>query len=105
MIDMAATLFQRSRNSMMRLMVRVMPSCKEISQLVSASMDEKLPLRKRLSIRLHLVMCDLCRRYEKQLHLLRGGGRHYANPEENEIEDSLSSEARERLQRKLTSRG
>ena len=43
---MAPTPFERFRNGMMRVMARVMPSCKEISQLVSASMDEKLPLRK-----------------------------------------------------------
>ena len=100
---MATTPFERFRNGMMRVMARLMPSCKEISQLVSAAMDEMLPLRKRLSIRLHLLMCDLCRRYERQLHLLRGGSEHYANPDKNEVEDSLSPEARERLQRKLTS--
>lgn len=102
---MATTALKRFHQAMMRLMARIMPSCKEISQLVSASMDCKLPLRKRLSIRLHLLMCSLCRRYEKQLQLLRGGTRHYANPDENEVEDSLSPAARERLERKLTSQG
>jgi len=90
---------------MMRLMVRVMPSCKDISELVSQGMDTQLPLMKRLSIRLHVSMCSLCRRYEKQLHMLRVGTHHYASPDENQVQESLSPEARERLQRKLSSRG
>lgn len=86
---------------MMRLMGRMMPSCKDITQLVSAAMDRKLPLRKRISIRLHVMMCSLCRRYEKQLHLLRSGTTHYAEPDENSVEESLSHEATQRLKATL----
>lgn len=92
---------QKANYAMMRLMVRVMPSCRDISQLISDGMDRKLPLRKRLSIRLHVSMCGLCRRYEKQLHLLREGTHHYADPDENEVEKSLSPEAKEKLQKAL----
>lgn len=42
---------------MMRLMARLMPSCRDITALVSESMDRKLPLRQRMSIRVHLAMC------------------------------------------------
>ncbi len=62
---------QKANYAMMRLMVRVMPSCRDISQDISAGMDRNLPLRKRLAIRLHVSMCGFCRRYEKQLHLLQ----------------------------------
>lgn len=96
---MPSSPFQKAKYAMMRLMARVMPSCKEISALISQSMDHRLPLMKRLSIRLHVSMCFLCRRYEKQLTLLREGAGHYANPDENEDEQSLSPEARERLQK------
>ena len=89
---------------MMRLMVRVMPSCRDISQLISNGMDRNLPLRKRLSIRLHVSMCGLCRRYEKQLHLLRAGVGHYADPEANAVEKSLSPEAKEKLGKALADR-
>ncbi|MCI0538580.1 MAG: zf-HC2 domain-containing protein [Verrucomicrobiales bacterium] len=102
---MTPTFLQRFRHAMMRMGARVMPSCKEISADVSAAMDGKLPLRKRVSIRLHLMMCDLCRRYEKQLHLLRGGSQHYANPEENEVEEPLSLEAMERLKQSVERSG
>ena len=93
--------FQKANYAMMRLMVRVMPSCKDIAVLISQSMDQRLPLMKRLSIRLHVSMCSLCRRYEKQLRLLRDSAGHYANPAENEVEASLSPEAVERLQNAL----
>lgn len=92
---------QKANYAMMRLMVRVMPSCRDISQLISDGMDGHLPLRKRLSIRLHVSMCGYCRRYEKQLHLLREGVGHYADPEQNLAEKSLSSAAREKLEKAL----
>jgi len=34
-------------------------------------MDEKLPLRIRLGIKIHLSMCDLCLRYKNQLGIIR----------------------------------
>ena len=33
-------------------------------------MDQKLPLRIRIGIKFHLIMCDLCLRYKKQLELI-----------------------------------
>jgi len=92
---------QKANYAMMRLMVRVMPSCRDISQLISAGMDRNLPLRKRLSIRLHVSMCGFCRRYEKQLHLLHEGVGHYADPDANVIEKSLSPAAKEKLEKAL----
>jgi hypothetical protein len=98
-------LFQRAKYAMMRLMARLMPSCKDISALVSQAMDTQLPLKKRLSIRLHVSMCSLCRRYEKQLRLLREGMRLYADPEQNVAQKSLSPSAKERFQKALGQAG
>jgi hypothetical protein len=92
---------QQANHSLMRLMVRVMPSCRDISQLISAGMDQNLPVRKRLSIRLHVSMCKFCRRYEKQLHLLHESVGHYADPEANVVEKSLSPAAKEKLRKAL----
>ncbi len=92
---------QKITHAMMRLMVRVMPSCRDVSQLISEGMDRHLPLRKRLSLRLHVSMCKYCRRYEKQLHYLHEGVDHYADPEKNTVEKSLPPAARERLEKAL----
>jgi hypothetical protein len=94
-------LLRKANYAMMRLMARVMPSCKDISALISEGMDRQLPLRKRLSIRLHVSMCSLCRRYEKQIHLLQRGFDHYADPDKNAAEQSLSPEAKTRLEKAL----
>ena len=98
---MTTSPIQKIGCSMMRLMVRVMPSCKDISALISQGMDRNLPLQKRISIRLHVSMCGLCRRYEKQLHLIREGVSHYADPEVNAVEKSLSPAAKEKLEKAL----
>jgi len=45
--------------------------CKDVSGLISRSMDETLPLRIRLGIKIHVMMCYLCSRYQKQLVLIR----------------------------------
>lgn len=102
---MPANALQKVSRAIMRLMARVMPSCWEVSAMVSDSMDRWLPLRKRLAIRLHISMCSLCRRYEKQLHLLREGIRRYAGPEASVAQKSLTPSARERLRRALEHKG
>ncbi len=75
-------------------------SCKKIFLLISESMDWKLPLYRRLGIKLHLMMCYLCRRYKKQLLFI-----HSILQTEKKIEEidsaSLSPEARERIKKRL----
>lgn len=98
-------LSQKTVYRMMRVMARMTPSCKDISALISQSMDSRLPLRKRLAIRMHVAMCSLCRRYEKQLRMIRRGLHYYANPDENAVAESLSAEAKARLQQALERSG
>ena len=73
-----------------------MYSCKEVTQMVSESLDHKLPLIQRIGIRVHLLMCKFCSRYRKQLLILREAMRL----QEKYIEDTtLPTEARERIKR------
>ena len=44
--------------------------CKDVSQLISRSMDEDLGFWTRMGIWFHLKMCHLCRRYRDQLHVI-----------------------------------
>lgn len=46
-------------------------SCKHASSLLSKSQDGPLTLAERLSLRLHLCICRYCRRYRRQLVVLR----------------------------------
>jgi hypothetical protein len=77
-----------------------MHNCKEVTRMVSESMDRKLPLHQRMGIRVHLLMCKFCSRYRKQLLILREAMRL----QERYVEDTgslitLPSEARERIKR------
>ena len=48
-----------------------MPNCKRATALISQSMDKKLSILQRISLRLHFIKCERCKRYKKQLSFLR----------------------------------
>lgn len=54
----------------MNLMNHWIFRCKDVSALISRSMDTRLPLTRRLGIRFHLMMCHFCREYKRQLRLM-----------------------------------
>ncbi|NVJ49826.1 MAG: zf-HC2 domain-containing protein [Gammaproteobacteria bacterium] len=45
------------------------PSCKQVTELSSLQLDESLPRLQRVALRVHLMMCQSCRRYVKQMEL------------------------------------
>lgn len=47
-----------------------MLSCKEVAHLASQAFDTPLTWRQRWGMRLHLLVCQLCRRYVDQLCFL-----------------------------------
>ena len=46
-------------------------SCKEASRLLSQAMDRELPLWDRARLRLHLMLCDACNNFDRQVRFLR----------------------------------
>ncbi len=77
-------------------------SCKEVTQMVSESMDRDLPRYQRIGIWIHLMMCKFCSRYRQQLMSLRKVLRSQAlHDENNEPHAKLSPEARERIKKSL----
>jgi hypothetical protein len=58
-----------------------MLSCKEASQLMSAAMDRRLSLGERLALRLHLLICLGCRRFQSQMDFLREACRRFGGGE------------------------
>jgi hypothetical protein len=80
--------------------------CREVSKLVSESMERRLPFGLRMQVWMHLMLCRLCAGFARQVHLLRRAARQ--NPERlagtpSAAEATLSPEARERI--KATLRG
>ncbi len=81
----------------------LMLTCREVTRLVSESMDSSLPWRKRIGIRLHFMMCISCTRYHRQLLLIRELIRNYLSEEESatDVRDKLSPESRQRMKQAL----
>ena len=80
-----------------------MLSCKETSELLSRAQDERLTFTERMGVRIHLLMCRLCRRYEKQLRFIRKATESLAqgSAHDDEAAMSLPPEARERVKEAL----
>ena len=49
----------------------IKPTCREVHRLVSEGMDRKLSLVERTRMRLHLMVCAACTRFNGQMGLLR----------------------------------
>ena len=83
----------------------MMFSCKDVTRLISESMDRRLPLGSRIGARLHLLLCRFCARYERQLLLIRDSVRRIAVPGDPPAgltpDTTLSAQARERIRRSL----
>ncbi len=80
-------------------LARRLPDCKEMVRAMSDAMDRRPTLGQRVLIRLHMHICEWCRRYQEQLLLIRQGSREMYY-EANSAEP-LSDDARERMRHAL----
>ena len=87
---------------------RRLPTCRELTPVLSQSLERRLTLRERLTLRLHFLICVYCVRYLEQLRLMRAAVR--AREAQSHADDpggatpSLTPEARERIRRALRER-
>jgi hypothetical protein len=85
-------------------LIRLTPTCKDVTRLLSEAMDRPLPLNSRMKIRLHFLICKWCERYKNQLLFLRQAVRRHPDRLEGEAAASppaLSPEAKDRLKQVL----
>lgn len=85
----------------------MMLSCRDVTRLISLSMDRSLPLGNQIGVRIHLLLCRFCARYERQLHLIRDTVRRLVTEEKTAkgpFSGGLSENARERIRQSLFSR-
>lgn len=59
-----------------------MISCREVSRLVSASLDRPLTLRERFRLKLHVWRCGPCGNFAGQMRLMRAAMRRLVGAEE-----------------------
>lgn len=74
-----------------------MLNCKQASELMSQGMDAQLPLAKRMSLRIHLMMCHGCNNFLAQMRFLRMAAKRYGD----EGMPRLSAQARKRIAKEL----
>jgi hypothetical protein len=57
----------------------MMLSCKEVTRLVSQGLDRRLGFTERLRLRVHLLICDGCSNFTRQMAFLRRAVQRLAN--------------------------
>ena len=55
-----------------------MLNCRQVTHLYSEAQERTLTLKERLSLRMHLMMCDGCRNFGEHMKFLREAMRAYA---------------------------
>lgn len=82
--------------------------CREMTHLASESLDRDLDRLERIALRSHLLYCSACRRFLKQIVLVRRAARGLAERLESDRPvpgPDLPVEARERIKRALRGEG
>ena len=59
-------------------------SCKQVTHLVLQAEDRTLPLRERLAVRLHMLVCKACPRFADQVALMRSANKRWRTYSESE---------------------
>ncbi len=80
-----------------------LPACKEMVKIITASMDSKLSWREWLMMKLHLLACDPCVNFLKQLNFIKTALSHNDEHLGDAQHISLSDTARERIKDALDS--
>jgi hypothetical protein len=76
-------------------------NCRNASRLQSDALDRQLPASQRVGLRLHLLYCKWCRRYGRQLRLLRTAAQTHPDNLAESSPQTLSEPARTRIKEKL----
>ncbi|NOZ02325.1 MAG: zf-HC2 domain-containing protein [Deltaproteobacteria bacterium] len=83
-----------------------MLNCREATRLADEALEHRLPLGSRIGLKLHLMMCRYCNRYNTQVRFIHEAMKRYAEKEIEEINGVRPPEAmRERWRRCLKERG
>jgi hypothetical protein len=90
-----------SPNPFRKVMLALSPSCKEASRLQSEALHRPLAFPERMGLRMHLLLCNWCRRYGKNLRFLKGVVEDVPSEEHCHHSQALTPEARERMKQKL----
>lgn len=74
-----------------------MLDCKHASHLISQSQDVRLTWQQRVGLKFHLMLCDACTQFSRQMGMLREAVRQVGQKIENDEALTLSQNARDRI--------
>jgi hypothetical protein len=77
-------------------------NCEESARLLSTRQDFSLRRTEQLALRLHLVICRACRRYNKQLQFIRELFQALHKKDMVSSEFKISDEKREHIKKMVT---
>lgn len=101
---MAENGYDKLKHSIRYWLLRKLPTCQQTVEKISQSMDRKLSLRERINLKLHIWICAWCQWYLEHLNIIRDAARA-KGAESPDLSTAptpaLSSEARDRIKRKL----
>lgn len=72
-------------------------TCKHASELISQSLDRRLTMWERWSLKLHLLICRFCKRFANQLLQLKLVVRQQIMAVENDENIKLSQSVRKKI--------
>jgi hypothetical protein len=99
----ASKSYDKLKHAIRYWLLRKLPTCQQTVEKISQSMERKLTLRERIDLKIHIWICAWCQWYLEHLQIIRETARA-KGAESSDLEStspSLSSEARERIRRKL----
>ena len=80
-----------------------MLDCKQASQLISQSLDRSLTLRERLSLKLHLFICQFCKRFSQHMQTIRVALKQMTSSIESNDGIEMPSAAKSRILQSIES--
>jgi len=64
-----------------------MMNCMEATRLISDAQEQVLPLKTRMGLQVHLMMCSGCHNFKQQMGDLHAITRAYAKGEDERVKD------------------
>jgi hypothetical protein len=74
-----------------RFLEMITPPCKDVTRMMSEAMDRPLPLRKRVAVYVHRLICVWCDRYCRHLRMTRDWSKKFKLHLEDVSNDKLPS--------------
>jgi hypothetical protein len=76
---------KKTEHTINQLMNRTMLSCEDATCLISKKLHQKLTVKERIKLTLHLWSCKFCSRFERQINYLNRVIRHLKHDADNGI--------------------